>query len=167
MIERVAREVEPLKQYVSTIRAAIFLAVGILSTPAMAAARAPIERDATPRYDAAHRVFRLDAGGVTYAMGVNADGMLQTVYWGARLPADDPLGPAAPAPERSSFDPAGSLSPQEYAGWGGAMTATPALKIRLDDGNRDLVLRYDSYKIDNGGLAIVLRDAQAGVAVTL
>ncbi|NID06846.1 alpha-galactosidase [Luteibacter jiangsuensis] len=123
--------------------------------------------NATPRYDAAHRVFRIDAGDVTYAMGVNADGFLQTLYWGARLAPDDPLGPAVPAAERSSFDPAGSLTPQEYAGWGGAMTATPALKLRLDDGNRDVVLRYDSYRIDKGTLSIRLRDAQAGVAVDL
>ncbi|NII53337.1 alpha-galactosidase [Luteibacter sp. SG786] len=123
--------------------------------------------DATPRYDAAHRVFRIDAGDVTYAMGVNADGFLQTLYWGARLAPDDPLGPAVPAVERSSFDPAGSLTPQEYAGWGGAMTATPALKLRFDDGNRDVVLRYDSYRIDKGALSIRLRDAQAGVTVDL
>lgn len=47
------------------------------------------------------------------------------------------------------------------------MTATPALKIRLDDGNRDVVLRYDSYRVDDDHLSILLRDAQAGVAVTL
>jgi alpha-galactosidase len=149
------------------IRFATFLAGSLLVVPAFAATKASAERDASPHYDAAHRVFRLDAGAVTYAMGVNTDGMLQTVYWGARLPAEDPLGPAIPAPERSSFDPAGSLSPQEYAGWGGAMTATPSLKVRLDDGNRDLVLRYDSYRIEGGSLSILLRDAQAGVAVTL
>ena len=139
------------------------LACGLLASPVYAAATV----NATPRYDAVQRLFRLDAGGVTYAMGVNADGMLQTLYWGARLPASDTLGPALPAPERSSFDPAGALTPQEYAGWGGAMTATPALKVRLDDGNRDVVLRYDSYRVENDGLAIVLKDAQAGVAVTL
>lgn len=156
-----------MKHPSSMIRFAIFLAGSLLAAPSMAASKASTEGDAAPRYDAAHRVFRLDAGPVTYAMGVNADGMLQTVYWGARLAPEDPLGPAVPAPERSSFDPAGSLTPQEYAGWGGAMTATPALKIRLDDGNRDLVLRYDSYRIEGDALSIVLRDAQAGVAVTL
>ena len=145
------------------IRVSAMCVAALLASPAFAAAAA----HAKPRYDAAQRLFRLDAGGVTYAMGVNADGMLQTVYWGARLPAGDVLGPAVPAPERSSFDPAGALSPQEYAGWGGAMTATPALKVRFDDGNRDLVLRYDSYRVEDDGLAIVLKDAQAGVAVTL
>ncbi|WP_413623716.1 alpha-galactosidase [Luteibacter sp. Lutesp34] len=144
------------------VRLLIALASCLLAATAMARTE-----DATPRYDAAHRVFRIDAGDVTYAMGVNADGFLQTLYWGARLAPDDPLGPAVPARERSSFDPAGSLTPQEYAGWGGAMTATPALKLRLDDGNRDVVLRYDSYRIDKNVLSIRLRDAQAGVTVDL
>lgn len=138
------------------------LVIALIPLAAMAAGK----NDATPRYDASQRVFRIDAGKVTYAMGVNPDGMLQNVYWGARLAEDDPLA-ALPAPERSSFDPAGALSLQEYAGWGGSLTATPALKLRFDDGNRDLVLRYDSYRIDGGDLAILMRDAQAGVKVTL
>ncbi|QDE41583.1 alpha-galactosidase [Luteibacter pinisoli] len=100
-------------------------------------------------------------------MGVDPDGRLQTLYWGARLAKDDPLGPATPAPERSSFDPKGALSRQEYAGWGGNITAMPALKVRFDDGNRDLILRYESYRIDHGALVVVMRDAQAGVDVSL
>jgi alpha-galactosidase len=149
------------------VRLAMLAAGSLCAMPAFAAAATMSKANTSPTYDAAHKVFRLDAGGMTYAMGVDPQGKLQTVYWGARLAATDPLGPAAPAPERSSFDPAGSLSPQEYAGWGGAMTATPALKVRLADGNRDLVLRYDSYRVEGDGLSIVLRDNQAGVAVTL
>jgi len=93
----------------SMIRVAACLAGGLLAVPAVAATQG----DASARFDPSQRVFRLDAGAVTYAMGVNADGMLQTLYWGERLPADDPLGPALPAPERSSFDSAGALTPQE------------------------------------------------------
>jgi alpha-galactosidase len=143
----------------------MFVAGTLAALPSLAATNASTSDAAT--YDSAHHVFRLDAGNVTYAMGVDPQGKLQTVYWGARLAQGDPIAPALPAPERSSFDPAGTLSPQEYAGWGGAMTATPALKIRLDDGNRDLALAYESYRIEPSALSIVLRDAQAGVAVTL
>lgn len=152
-----------MKQHATISR----LSLALAATLAMPLAAAPAPRDATPRYDASTHVFRLDAGKVTYAMGVDPDGKLQTLYWGARLAADDPLGPAVPAVERSSFDPKGALSRQEYAGWGGNLTAIPALKVRFDDGNRDLILRYDSYRIDHGALAILLRDAQAGVDVTL
>jgi len=159
------------------IRAATFATAGLVAGTASLAAHAwwsgnaPPARsathDAAPRFDSARRMFRIDAGGVTYAMGIDPDGVLQTLYWGAELASDDVPGVASPAPERSSFDPRGALTPQEYAGWGGAMTATPALKIRFADGNRDVVLRYDSYRIADGALSIVLRDAQAGVNVLL
>jgi alpha-galactosidase len=152
-----------LIQHATTTRLALALAAAL----AMPLAAAPAPRTATPRYDASSHVFRLDAGKVTYAMGVDEDGKLQTLYWGARLAGDDPLGPATPARERSSFDPKGALSRQEYAGWGGNITAMPALKVKFDDGTRDLILRYDSYTIDKGALAILLRDKQAGVDVTL
>ena len=134
---------------------------GATSGPSWPAQNTPIH------YDDAHRVFRIDAGKITYAFGVNGDGALQTLYWGARLAADDPLGPAKPPASRSSFDAIGSNTPQEYAGWGGPITVMPDLKVHFADGNRDLVLRYDSYKIDDGGLDVTLRDDLAKVEVEL
>jgi alpha-galactosidase len=123
---------------------------------------------ATPfHYDAARRIFRIDAGKITYAFGVNGDGELQTLYWGTRLAANDPLPAATPPAPRSSFDPVGANTPQEYAGWGGPITVMPDLKVHFADGNRDLVLRYDHYRIDDGDLRVTLRDHQAGVDVVL
>jgi alpha-galactosidase len=122
---------------------------------------------ASIHYDEAHRVFRIDAGKITYAFGVNGDGALQTLYWGSRLVQDDPVGPAVPPKSRSSFDPVGANTPQEYAGWGGPITVMPDLKLHFADGNRDLILRYDSYKIDKDGLQVSLRDAAANVTVAL
>lgn len=119
------------------------------------------------RYDAAHKLFRIDAGQVTYAFGVDPDGMLQTIYWGARLAADDPLGPARVSPGHSSFDSPGSTSPQEYAGWGGRITIAPDLKAHFTDGNRDLVLHYASHRIDGDVLEVELRDIRLDVSVRL
>ena len=48
------------------------LALAIMATVPCAMAAS---HDAKPRFDATQKVFRLDAGKVTYAMGVNADGM--------------------------------------------------------------------------------------------
>jgi alpha-galactosidase len=142
--------------------AAAILALGALLTGNVAAASVePVH------YDAAHRVFRIDAGKITYAFGVNNDGVLQTLYWGSRLATDDPLGPAQPPTSRSSFDAIGSNTPQEYAGWGGPITVMPDLKLHFADGNRDLVLRYDSYTIEKDNLQVILRDKQADVTVTL
>jgi len=39
----------------------------------------------------AEQIFRIDGGDVTYAVGVTKEGALQTVYWGAKLGANDPL----------------------------------------------------------------------------
>lgn len=146
--------------------AIIMLALGACLGCNVPACAATVQ--ATPiHYDAAQRIFRIDAGKITYAFGVNGDGALQTLYWGARLAASDPLPTAAPPAPRSSFDPVGANTPQEYAGWGGPITVMPDLKVHFADGNRDLVLRYDNYRIDDGKLKVTLRDSRAGVSVIL
>lgn len=147
--------------------AGVALVLGALSSSTVFAMGTASSVDHPVHYDATHRVFRIDAGKITYAFGVNGEGALQTVYWGARLAPEDPLGPASAPKEWSSFDPVGSNTPQEYAGWGGAMTVMPDLKLHFADGNRDLVLRYDSYRIDNDSLQITLQDSAAKVTVGL
>jgi alpha-galactosidase len=152
-------------------RANAFLATAVLALGSWLGGNAPAcaatTRTAPIHYDAARRIFRIDAGKVTYAFGVNTDGELQTLYWGTRLAATDPLPTAVPPRPRSSFDPVGADTPQEYAGWGGPITVMPALKVHFADGNRDLVLRYDSYRIDGDKLQVTLRDSQAGIDVIL
>ncbi|HEY4144146.1 alpha-galactosidase [Pinirhizobacter sp.] len=148
-----------------TTMAAAVLALGAWLGSSVSAA--PSRPDTPIHYDAAQRIFRIDAGKVTYAFGVDHDGVLQTLYWGSRLAPDDPLGPATPPASRSSFDAIGSNTPQEYAGWGGPITVMPDLKVHFADGNRDLLLRYDSYKINNGNLQVTLRDLHADVTVVL
>lgn len=118
-------------------------------------------------FDASTRVFRIDAGHVTYAFGVNKRDVLTSLYWGARLAPDDPLGPATVSPGRASFAPAGSTTPQEYAGWGGNIAIDPDLKVHFADGNRDLILHYRSHRIDGDTLYVTLRDIKADVVVRL
>jgi len=112
------------------------------------------------------RVFRLDGGDVTYAFRVNEAGLLQSVYWGRRLGAGDPLV----KPElrgHSGFDVTTNVVPQEFAGWGGGLFQEPALKVAYPDGNRDLVLRYASHRLSRDGVTVVLRDIQRPLEVTL
>ena len=113
--------------------------------------------------ETARRTFRLDGGKVTYAVGVTPRGSVQTVYWGARLAADDPIPTAQSAGRPFEIDD----SPQEYAGWGGGLLAEPSLKITFPDGNRDLVLRFVSAIPEAHALNIVLKDVQRNVFVTL
>jgi len=118
-------------------------------------------------FDAAAKVFRLDGGGVTYAFGVNPKGELQQMYWGGRLGAADRFEQAQAKPERASFDNPYNNTPQEYAGWGGGLFAEPALKVTFADGNRDLVLHYESHAAVAGGLDVVLKDIGREMYVTL
>ena len=120
-------------------------------------------RAQTSSYDAASHVLRLDGGGVTYAVGVDAQGSLATVYWGARLAPSDSL--PRPRREGRAFD--FDDEPQEYAGWGGGLYAEPSLKVTFPDGNRDLVLHYVSHTLTADGADIVLRDVSRDVTVTL
>ena len=48
-------------------------------------------------------------------------------------------------PEWASFDSSYTNTPQEYAGWGAGLFIEPALKVTFADGNRDLVLHYESH----------------------
>jgi len=118
-------------------------------------------------FDSAAKVFRLDGGNVTYVFGVNSRGELQQMYWGGRLATGDHFAQPQPMREVASFDPSYSTTPQEYAGWGAGLFVEPALKVTFADGNRDLVLHYESYSEKPNGFDVVLKDIQRDVRVTL
>ena len=118
-------------------------------------------------FDAASRVFRLDGGGTSYIFGVNQRGELQQLYWGGRLGAADVYPAAEPMPEWASFDSSYSNTPQEYPGWGNGLFVEPALKVSFADGNRELVLHYESQTATPNGFDIVLKDIALKIFVTL
>jgi alpha-galactosidase len=118
-------------------------------------------------FDASTKVFRLDGGDSSYVFGVNSRGELEQVYWGGRLGAADKIPQAQPKPEHASFDGSYGNTPQEYVGWGAGLFNEPALKITFADGNRDLVLHYDSHAETANGLDVVLKDISRPIFVTL
>jgi hypothetical protein len=59
------------------------------------------------------------------------------------------------------------LENEEFPGRGGARYYEPALKIARDDGDRDLVLRYASHRIQGDNLDITLKDIDDPIEVTL
>ena len=131
-----------------------------VSWPATAQSSADI------RYDQAARTFRLEAADVSYVLGVNQEGELQSLYWGKRLRPADPI-PAAQADKgTSSFELPVNETPQEFVGWGG-LVVVPDVKITFPDGNRDLVLRYVSHSIQNNTLSITMKDISRDVTVVL
>jgi alpha-galactosidase len=132
-------------------------------THQLAVAQAPSDI----RYDESSKVFRIDAGGVTYAFGINNVNELQPVYWGGQVSTENRFPPTRTKPEAASFDSSRTTTPNEYAGWGAGLFVEPALKVSYPDGNRDLVLHYVSHVINGNDLTVTLKDIERNVFVEL
>jgi len=146
-------------------RAPLALSLGLVLTIAAGAQARP--GTAHIQYDAATRVFRIDAADSTYSMGINDAGQVQTLYWGKRLATSDHLSAAHAGRSPSSFDPPINTTPQDYVAWGGGLYVEPDLKVTFPDGNRDLVLQYVSHRIDGGDLFLTMKDISREIYVTL
>jgi alpha-galactosidase len=146
---------------VLTMVSLLALAGVVEPVSAQAQENAPASSQVT--YDAANGIFRLDGGNVSYVLGVNAQGELQSVYWGPQVAASDSF--ARPRPVSRAFEI--TDTPQEYAGWGGGLLTEPALKVSFPDGNRDLVLHYVSHSIAGNRLTVQLRDISRALDVKL
>jgi alpha-galactosidase len=137
----------------------------------MIAVTSPLQAIAVPqgepiRYDAVAHTFRIDAGDVSYILGVNDSGDLQTLYWGKRLRTQDP-SPAPSAEGGSGFELPVDTTSHEFVGWGSGLYVVPNLKVSFPDGNRDLVLHYLSHTIRGNSLTIKLKDIERDVIVDL
>ncbi len=78
----------------------------------------------------------------------------------------DPVLVKAPG-ELSGFDTAGSVMLQEYPGQGEGLVSDPAIKTIFADGNRDLVLKYKSHRVQGETLLVELVDIRRPLGVTL
>jgi alpha-galactosidase len=116
-------------------------------------------------YNSDRKVWVLEAGPVTYSMGVNERGELQAIYWGGRIASTDDFNSVKSRPEVASFDLSTSTTPQEYPGWGAALYTEPALKATYADGNRDVVLHVVDSHIDGDTLRIHLKDIASDLKV--
>ncbi|HVZ18927.1 MAG TPA: alpha-galactosidase [Terriglobales bacterium] len=119
------------------------------------------------QYSASTKVWLLNTGKSSYAMGVAADGALRNLYWGAPLWRMVDMPAPAPRQDLSSFDPRQMMENEEYPGWGGTRYYEPAVKISRADGDRDLVLHYVSHRIEGNQLDIEMKDIRDAVSVTL
>jgi alpha-galactosidase len=145
------------------LTSSLLFAVGLILAPATLLSA----QTSAVKCNVSTKDFRLSGGNVTYAFGVNGCGELQQVYWGGRLADNDKLPPAHRNREMASFDTPYTTTPQEYAGWGQGLFIEPALKITFADGNRDLVLHYDSATEKPSGLDVVLKDITKQIYVAL
>ena len=118
-------------------------------------------------YSQEKKVWLLQSGEQSYAMGVNERGDVQSIFWGGKLNSLTDVPAVKSRPEVSSFDISTTTTPQEYPGWGAELYTEPAIKVTFEDGNRDLVLHYVSHTIDGNELQIVLKDIKAPLFVEL
>ena len=135
--------------------------------PCLMAGSPVVAQSARVAFDSTAKVFRLDGGNSSYVFGVNPRGELQSIYWGGRLGDHDAIPQPQPMREWASFDSSYTTTPEEYAGWGAGLFVEPALKVTFPDGNRDLVLHYDSHSTRADGVDVVLKDISRKVYVTL
>ena len=119
------------------------------------------------QYLESKKTFLLTSRQSSYALGIAADGALRHLYWGAPLWRAEDLPAAAQRRDLSSFDPRQMMEAEEFPGWGGPRYYEPALKLSRDDGNRDVVLKYASHRINGNELAVALRDINDPIEVTL
>ncbi|MGI4758879.1 MAG: alpha-galactosidase [Janthinobacterium lividum] len=109
----------------------------------------------------------LTSGESTYVVGVDERNTLESLYWGPALPADATLPKAQSRRERSSNDGPVNTTPLEYPAWGQGLQLEPALKVDSANGDRTLVLVYESAKVTGNQLEIVLKDTSQPIRVHL
>jgi alpha-galactosidase len=140
----------------------------VLASALAFAASQGLAQSASIQFDSARRVWLLTTQHNSYAMGVDSNGALQHLYWGAPLWRIADIASAAPQRDLSSFDPGQTVDREEYPGWGGPRYYEPALKLTRRNGDRDLVLRYVSH--NNTGddeLAVEMKDIKDDIQVVL
>jgi alpha-galactosidase len=126
----------------------------------------PIEGQSVS-FDEGRKIWLLQTQQSSYAMGIGPDGQLEHLYWGGPLWRVQDIPAAANHRDISSFDPGEMLDNEEYPGWGGKRYYEPALKITRADGDRDLVLRFQSQKASGDDVAITLKDINDNIEAVL
>ena len=121
----------------------------------------------TIQYSDARKVWLITTRHSSYAMGADAQGELQHLYWGGPLWRIEDVPQAVEQHEISSFDPHQMYENEEFPGWGGPRYYEPALKITRADGDRDLVLHYVSHQVRSDDLDVTLKDIRDDIQVVL
>ncbi|MGB9416890.1 MAG: glycoside hydrolase family 36 N-terminal domain-containing protein, partial [Acidobacteriaceae bacterium] len=131
----------------------------------------PSARAQSIEYRADAKLWIIQAGDFTYAMGVDERNWLQSLYWGPRIDLAEDFHAAHSLPEVVSFDLPTTTTPQEYAAWGAGLYTEPDLKATFASGNRDVVLQYvdqhQTHDANSQTLDITMRDIKLPLVVHL
>jgi alpha-galactosidase len=131
----------------------------------------PSAQSQSIEYRSDAKLWVIQAGDFTYAMGVDERNWLQSLYWGPHIDRTQDIPAAHSLPERAAFDLSTTTTPQEYAAWGAGLYTEPALKATFASGNRDLVLEYidqrQTHDANSQTLEITMRDIKLPFVVHL
>jgi alpha-galactosidase len=122
--------------------------------------------DAPVRYLPETKIFILETDHTSYVIGINEQNALQNLYWGKKITRDQDFAPAH-TPVAYPFESPEGMANEEYPGWGGMRYTEPCLKMTLDDGVRDLVLKYVSHQVKGDTLEVRTKDINYDLFVTL
>ena len=142
-------------------------AVLIVAMVLLSATMAKAALTAAPvRYVEESKIWVLETDHTSYVIGVNEQNVLQNLYWGKKITRDQDFLPAHTL-EAFPFSSPYKRTPEEYPGWGAMRYDEPCLKVTLDDGTRDLVLKYVSYKVNGDTLEVRTKDINYDLFVTV
>ncbi|WP_329057675.1 alpha-galactosidase [Amycolatopsis sp. NBC_01480] len=109
-------------------------------------------------FDAGHRLWLLRTPNSAYAFRLDAADRPRHVHWGAPLTLEQAAGIAPqPSPADSSFDEPGDER-LELPADGGAFFGVAGLGVRFADGTQALEWTYAGHEVEDGELAVRLRD---------
>ncbi|MGG6309433.1 alpha-galactosidase [Paenibacillus macerans] len=111
-------------------------------------------------YLASRNVFEIRTKRSSYIFGVNERGAVQHLYWGAPVEAAE-CAELLRIRHHSSFDAEVNREWEEYGGWGGTLYAEPCLKVKFNNGVRDLRLAYEGYELARGGESETIEPGKA------
>lgn len=129
------------------------------------AARTPPIRQVTT--SAKRLLWVLETEKTAYVLGLDAEGLIQHVYWGSKLLSDTDYGEAAPLPSWA-HERAQGVSQEEFLAWGGMSYTEPCLKLSAGE-QRGTRLEYERCEIasDNSKLRFYLQDRDLELEVIL
>jgi alpha-galactosidase len=146
-------------------------ALAIVAILLAAIVTTPMAHPQSIEYRPDAKLWVIQAGDFTYAMGVDERNWLQSLYWGPRIDRAEDIPAAHSLPERAAFDLPSTTTPQEYAAWGAGLYTEPDLKATFASGNRDVVLEYvdqhQTHDANSQTLDITMRDIKLPLVVHL
>ena len=113
-----------------------------------------------------NNIFVLHTNKSTYAFGVDNEGLLRNLYWGAKIEGNDDFEIPV-LTEVSTNDPVFEITPEEFPVHGGLRYKETCLKVTFADGTRDLLYKYEEYRIEENELVVNLKDVHYDFEINL